>query len=159
MRIVQQVQPQIAQPQPQPQQQQSLFTSLKAPTFQPQPQQPASNPFAQIASTTSPFGQFASNPNAIQQNIVYQPQTGLQFPSNGLFSQLGSQQTTSSQAFMDLNFSSNSNSASSANLQPGPSYSAYSAMDELNGEEMNEFKSDEFTMGRIPSRPPPRELC
>jgi hypothetical protein len=166
MRIVQQ-----SQSQPQIQQQ-SLFSSLQpaqttqivTSPFQQQPQQqqqPISNPFAQIASP-SPFSQITSSSQSqAPQSIVYQPQTGLQFPSNGLFSQLGTQ---SSQGFMSVNsnpqFSTiqNTASASSSNLQSGASY-AYSAVDDLNMEEMSEFKSDEFTMGRIPNQPPPRELC
>lgn len=159
MRIVQQ-----SQSQPQIQQQ-SLFSSLKpaqttqivTSPFQQQPQQqqqPISNPFAQIATPSSQ--------SQAPQNIVYQPQTGLQFPSNGLFSQLGSQSSSSSQGFMSVNsnpqFSTIQNTASSSNLQSGASY-AYSAVDDLNMEEMSEFKSDEFTMGRIPNQPPPRELC
>lgn len=167
MRIVQQ-----SQPQPQIQQQ-SLFSSLKpaqttqivTSPFQQQPQQqsqPISNPFAQIA-TPSPFSQITSSSQSqAPQNIVYQPQTGLQFPSNGLFSQLGTQSSSSSQGFMSVNsnpqFSTIQNTASSSNLQSGASY-AYSAVDDLNMEEMSEFKSDEFTMGRIPNQPPPRELC
>ncbi|RNA31474.1 nucleoporin 2 [Brachionus plicatilis] len=35
----------------------------------------------------------------------------------------------------------------------------YSQMNEINKQHLNEFKSNEFTIGRIPNVPPPKELC
>lgn len=35
----------------------------------------------------------------------------------------------------------------------------YTPKDQLTSEELAEFMADKFTLGKIPERPPPKELC
>lgn len=139
-------------------------------------QQPQFNPFSQIAQPSTvaqptfqqqpPKVQFASpltsqsppQPCFIQQPT--QPST-IQFPPGGMFTNLQTQtggsnpfssfqQPQQSQTFqMPSTFTSNLTGT----------HHDYSQLNDLSREELNEYKSNEFTIGRIPVRAPPRELC
>lgn len=51
-------------------------------------------------------------------------------------------------------------SPTSASQQPaGETTSVYTAMEKLTAEEIEQFKAPTFTLGKIPTKPPPRELC
>ena len=41
----------------------------------------------------------------------------------------------------------------------GPKTSLYTPMEELAAAEKEQFMADKFTLGKIPTRPPPKELC
>lgn len=47
----------------------------------------------------------------------------------------------------------------SAGNQAGVTGSLYTPMDKLTREELEQFQAPTFTLGKIPTRPPPRELC
>ena len=44
-------------------------------------------------------------------------------------------------------------------VKPQVDPSRYTPLDQLTPEELAEFTADHFTLGKIPERPPPRELC
>lgn len=163
-------QPTVAsfQQQPTSQPTSGLFQKFSAQSSQPsQPSMPTSNPFSKIAqpSTNTAFPSQFSSPQVFQPphpTTIFQTQTGLQFPQSGMFSNLPASQvaavpTPSSFGSSGPGLFQQPSFQTSANLT-GNSLD-YSPMDELDTSELNEFKSNEFTIGRIPVRPPPRELC
>lgn len=164
-------------------QQSSSIPASSGGMFQPFGAQPVqqtassfSNPFAQIAQTPTFQQQQLQQQPQPQQKPIFQTQTGIQFQSGGMFTNLPVAQPPIQQAvnpFQQVvsgNFGQQA-SASSSGFSSGfpvPKTSTvtvtgnvndYSRMDDLASDDLEQFKSSEFTMGRIPIRPPPRELC
>ena len=44
-------------------------------------------------------------------------------------------------------------------IEAEPEESAYTPLDKLTAEELEQFRSQTFTPGKVPIKPPPRELC
>lgn len=155
-------QPQTSQFQPasssffqQPQQQQEM-NSFQNNFFKQTQQTPSQSPFTNIAqpqqmpskfvhpsfgapaafgtqmSTTQPFGQFSAQTNT-QSAQMNQNSTQ---PASGFFSSI-----------------STNGGATSANLN------IYSSVNELSSQDVQEYQSNTFVIGRIPHEPPPKEFC
>ncbi len=52
-----------------------------------------------------------------------------------------------------------SQTAGATATSSGPKTSLYTPMEELTPAEKEQFMADKFTLGKIPTRPPPKELC
>ena len=71
------------------------------------------------------------------------------------FSQSNNQISSNGQAVISNN---NNSLPASSNTSSAP-IRTYSLMSELSESDIAEYKAENFTMGRIPRLPPPREFC
>ncbi|TDG44775.1 hypothetical protein AWZ03_008831 [Drosophila navojoa] len=160
-------QPQQQQPQPNPFGQAQAPVSNNNSVFgQPQP------------TNATPFGQsVAFAPQQQQQQQQQQPFMGGMFtkpqpvtantgnifaqaaaqPSSGFFTQPagGFQQ----QQQMQSDSTQQMQQQQQQLQQPGTTSSVYSRMEDLTAEEIEAFKAEQFAPGKVPFKPPPRELC
>lgn len=126
--------------------------------FQQQPVQPQiQNPFSQIASIPiqQPMQQTPLFNLKTNQQVVNPPITMVPGAGSNFFSQIVNMNTSSVQQ-MDNTFLGRTLPTSTI-TNTNSSY--YSKLNELNSQDLDEFKSNQFTIGRIPQIPPPIELC
>ncbi|KAK3595329.1 hypothetical protein CHS0354_004484 [Potamilus streckersoni] len=130
-----------------------------------------SSPFS-TPTTLSTSGLFGKGPSTGATSFSSQePKTGLFGSGNtGFGSPFGSQQTQNSTVFGGSLFGSpflsqgqasgNTSGFEIQGAQGGVQESSlYTPMDQLTEDEKEQYVSPTFSLGRIPTRPPPRELC
>lgn len=151
-------------------QQQSIFGSTTSNIFQ-QPTQSTTIPFGQIQSTqtqlpsTNIFGaSMIQNPPAAQpsQNVfaIQQPQNPLQQqPQNTMQQPTGGSIFSIQQPAANIQASSFGSNPFQTQSAPSIPESVYSKLEDLTQEELQQFQASEFTLGKIPLKPPAQNLC
>lgn len=141
-----------------------MFGQLAANT----PGNNSNNLFTQPVNTTDSNGMFKNPQNIFAQAIQQQPPPNMYSqpnqssttaqPTSGFFQQnIQSQQNTNQHAAFAQPMGVN-NSSLPLLQSPVVSSSVYSKLEDLTAEDIEAFKADTFTPGRIPNVPPPREL-
>ncbi|XP_019555250.3 nuclear pore complex protein Nup98-Nup96-like [Aedes albopictus] len=145
----------FAQAQPQAQSAGSPFTAAPAPAAASNPfgspfsasAAPQQNLFQQQATTAPPpFGQ-AVQPSSQQSLFLPAPQ-----PATTTQSPFGSAPTAGA-------FGAAATQQAPAMVAPSQSATVYSRVEDLTKEQLDAFAADRFELGKIPTAPPPREMC
>ena len=175
---------QFNQPPAQPATFQSPFQSIAQPQ---QPKPTFGSPFQAQQPQQTQFG-FAQTIQPTQSNLFSQlvqktASQPVQQPAFTSMNQNGFQMMSTNNSFANIANQSQTNASFGANVQNNgfngsffnnaqpqmnqtgafstgaASVGPYSNMNELSDQEMKEFNSSQFTIGRVPNNPPPQNLC